>query len=368
MRQDNNKNKAGRTVLFVLLALVLIAGIAVFAGYTAVKNFDKAYDNTSKKVVDFVIPKGSSTTKIGKLLEEAGLIKSADIFKFKTKFNNLDGKYQAGEYELSPSMTMSEIMTKIQDGHRETTTFTIKEGLSLHQIADSLSEQNICTKEDFYKSLEEDEFDFWFIDELSVGEPDPSGEVSAKANRFEGFLFPDTYEVYVGCSARSVIKKMLSEFDKVFTDDLKAKLTEKNLTLKEAMTIASLIEREIVLDEERALCSSVIYNRLSSSATGGKLQFCSTVLYCLGNPEGKTRVLYKDLEIDNPYNTYKNQGLPPGPICCPGKACIEAALNPADTKYLYFVVNSNGKGGHKFSSNYSDHAAYSDEYLKTLSK
>ena len=368
MSKHNNKSNSGRTALFVLLALILVAAVAAFVVYSYIKNYDKPVNAENTKEIDIVVPSGSSTTSIAKLLEKNGIIANADIFKLKAKLNKLDGKFQAGEYTLTQAMGMNEIMTQLQNAKRETVRFTIKEGLSLRQIGESLEKQGICTKADFLKSLEEDDFDFWFVKELTADQPDPTGQVSAQANRLEGFLFPDTYEVYVGSSARTVIKKMLAQFDKVFGAELKAKLAERKMTLKEAMTVASLIEREIVLDSERPLCASVIYNRLNGNATGKKLQFCSTILYCLGNPEGKTRVLFKDLETDNPYNTYKNPGLPPGPICCPGKACIEAALNPAETKYLYFVVNSNGKGGHKFSSNYSDHTAYSEEYLNTINK
>ncbi len=366
MSRQNKKKNTGRTVLIVLLALVIIAVIAAFTIFNKIKNYDKSADASSTKVIDFVIPKGASTQKIADLLADAGLIDNPAIFKFKAKLNDLDGKFQAGEYELSPSMGMVEIMNKIQDGRRETVRFTIKEGLSLRQIAGSLEEQGICSRTDFYKSLEEDEFDYWFVPLLKEAYSDPTGEVSKKANRFEGFLFPDTYEIYVGASARNIINKMLGQFDLLFGDDLKNALDKNNVSIQEALTIASLIEREIVVDSERALCSSVIYNRLNSNSTGKMLQFCSTVLYSLGNPEGKNRLLYKDLEVDSPYNTYKNPGLPPGPICCPGKACIEAALNPADTDYLYFVVKKSGSNEHNFSGNYSDHAAYRDDYLQTL--
>ena len=366
MSKHKKKKNTGRTVLIVLLALVIIAVIAAFAIFNKIKNFDESVDASSTKVVDFEIPKGASTQKIANLLAEAGLIENPTIFKFKAKFNNLDGKFQAGEYELSPSMGMAEIMTKIQDGRRETVRFTIKEGLSIKQIAAVLEEQGLCTKADFYKSLEEDEFDYWFVPLLEEKFEEPTGEVSKRANRFEGFLYPETYEVYVGASARNIINKMLGQFDKVFGDDLKTAFEKQDLSLQEILTIASLIEREIVVDEERPLCSSVIYNRLNTNATAHKLQIDATVLYCLGNPEGKVRVLYKDLEIDNPYNTYAYAGLPPGPICCPGLPCIEAALNPADTDYLYYVVSNKDKSTHKFTKSYNEHVSNSNDYKNSL--
>ncbi len=366
MRENNNKKKrSGRTALTVLLALVLICAITIFVGYNKFKNLNDAVNPDSEETLDFIVPKGSSTAKIAKLLKEAGLIDDINIFKIKSRICKYDGKYQAGEYELSPSMGINDIMLKLQDGKREIVKFTIKEGLTIRQVAAALDEQGIVSKEDFYKSLENDSFDYWFVSELKERYPDPTGEVSAKANRFEGFLFPNTYEVYKGASARNVIDKMLAQFDKVFTEEMNSRMKEKGFSLNEIVAIASIIEKEIQIDSERALCSSVIYNRLNSNATGRKLGMCSTVLYCLGNPEGKTGVLFKDLETDSPYNTYKYAGLPPAPICSPGEACLEAALNPADTNYLYFVVNSEGNGTHHFTDNYGEHIYHSDEYHKS---
>lgn len=361
----HKKKNTGRTVLTVLLALVLLLAIAAVVGINSIKNYDKPLDSSFQGTVDFVIPKGASTTKIGTLLEEAGIIKSANTFKLKSKLNKLDGKFQAGEYELSPAMGMNEIMQKIQDGKRETVKFTVKEGMNIRQLANMLEEQGLCKKHDFYKSLEEDSFDYWFVPLLEEKYGDPTGEVSAKANRFEGFLYPDTYEIYVGASARNIINKMLGQFSKVFTDELRKKMDEKGLSVQEVLSIASIIEKEIRVDKERVLCASVIYNRLNTNKTGKLLQMDATIQYMLGNDENH-RVLYKDLEIDNPYNTYKYPGLTPGPICSPGKACIEAALNPADTNYLYYVVSTKGDGSHKFTASYNEHQQNANQYHESL--
>ncbi|MCQ2553676.1 MAG: endolytic transglycosylase MltG [Clostridia bacterium] len=360
----NKKKNSGRTALIVLLALVLIIGIAAFSTYTGIKNYDKPLDASSDAVVDFVVPQGASTTKIAKLLMDAGLIKSDQVFKLKSKLNKLDGKFQAGEYELKPSMGMNEIMAKLQDAKRETRKITIKEGWKLMDIADYLEKEGVCTKADFIKSLENDEFDQWFVPQLEEKYPDPTGTFSAKANKFEGFLFPSTYEIYVDASPRFVINKMLNQFAKIFTEDLQKQLKDSGYSLQEIITVASLIEGETVLDSERPLVASVIYNRLNGNATGKKLQIDRTVLYALGYH--KDRVLYKDLEIDSPYNTYKYAGLPAGPINSPGEACIKAALNPAETKYLYYVVSSKGDGSHKFTSSYSQHVNNSNEYKDSI--
>jgi len=361
----HKKKNTGRTVLIALLALVLLLAIAAVIVVNSIKNYDKPKDSSYTGTVDFVIPQGASTTKIGMLLENAGIIDNANVFKLKSKLNKLDGKFQAGEYELSPSMGMNEIMRIIQDGKRETVKFTVKEGLNIRQIATLLENQGLCSKLDFYKSLEEDNFDYWFVPLLEEKYGDPTGEVSAKANRFEGFLYPDTYEIYKGASARNIINKMLGQFDKVFSDDLKKKMEDKGLSIQEALSVAALIEKEIKLESERALCASVIYNRLNGNATGKLLQMDASIQYMLGNDENH-RVLYKDLEIDNPYNTYKYPGLTPGPICSPGKSCIEAALNPADTNYLYYVVSTKGDGSHKFTASYSQHQQNAEAYHNSL--
>ena len=362
----NKKKKTGRTALIVLLALVLIIAICVIGGYNYIKNYDKAVNPSSELAVDFEVPKGASTTRIAKLLKEAGLIKNDTVFKLKSKFNGLDGKYQAGEYTLSPSMSMSELMKALQDAKRETQRITIKEGWTLVHIAQYLEEQGIVTQDEFYKSLENDTFEQAFVKELKDTAADPTGHLTAHGNRFEGFLFPETYDIYVGSSAKAIINKMLNQFEKVFMldDSLQDQMKKKGLTLQETIAIASLIEGETQRDEERPLVSSVIYNRLNGNATSGKLQFCSSILYALGHH--KDRVLYSDLEVKSPYNTYMNPGLPAGPINSPGLACIKAALNPADTDYLYFVVSTKGDGSHNFTSKYSEHSQNAVMYQGTL--
>lgn len=360
----HKKKKTGRTALKVLLALVLLIAICVGGLYYTIKNYDKSFNPENSELVAFEVPKGASTTKIARLLKEAGLIGNDMIFKYKSKLNGLDGKFQAGEYQLQASMTMNEIMAALQDAKRETVKITIKEGWSLIQIANYLEEHNIVKAEDFYNSLEHDEFKQWFVADLKDTAADPTGHLSAHGNRLEGFLFPETYDIFVGSDAKTIINRMLDQFNNVFDDDLKSQLKKQNLSLQDAITIASLIEAETQLDKERPLVSSVIYNRLNGNATSGKLQFCSSILYALGHH--KDRVLYSDLEIDSPYNTYINPGLPAGPINSPGLACIKAALNPADTNYLYFVVSTKNDGSHNFTSKYSEHEQNAAQYQGTL--
>ena len=167
-----------------------------------------------------------------------------------------------------------------------------------------------------------EKFDYSFLDDSVQGE-----------SRLEGFLFPDTYSVPKGSSEKFIINEMLKRFDEIYTPDMRKKAKKMGYTDREIVTVASIIERETVLDDERAKVASVIYNRLDKNM---KLQMCSCVQFLLGKQ--KHFLDENDISIESPYNTYIYEGLPPGPIACPGKASLEAALNPAKTDYIYFVV------------------------------
>jgi len=198
--------------------------------------------------------------------------------------------------------------------------------------------------------MENRSFDYAFMNGL------PSG-----SDRLEGFLFPETYEIYVSATAHDIVDKMLSQFDKVFTEDCYKRAEELGMSVRDIITIASIIEREARIDEDRSLVASVIYNRLDINMS---LQMCSTVQYILGDP--KAVLSTADTQIDHPYNTYQNPGLPPGPICSPGEASIMAALYPADTDYIYFVVSEKLDGSHAFSSNYNQFLKDKEAYQNAL--
>jgi UPF0755 protein len=335
-----------------------------------VKTYNKAFDPGNTAEVEFVVPQGATTSTIANMLEEKGLIGNADIFRYKTKLNALDGSYQAGTFKLSASMTMEEIMTALQKAKNyDTIRFTIPEGFTLKQIAHKLADEGIIeSAEDFYKACDES-YDYWFLDGKGSGYEDGSGELTAHQNRLEGFLFPDTYEVYTNVEPKEIIDKMLENFDKQFSATYKSEIpalreklgTDEELDINAIVTIASLIERETRKDEEREIISSVIYNRL---AIGMQLQLDCTIQYALG--EVKERVLYSDLEIDSPYNTYKVEALPAGPIAVPGLASLKAALRPADTEYYYYVLKGDGSLSHNFAKNASEFEKYKKEYINSL--
>lgn len=347
--EDRNSGKASFGLVLVLLIAVIIAG----AGYKYIHGIGEPLDSSSQEKISVDIPSGSGTAAIGRILEEDGVIKSARQFKIKSRMDKNDGKYRTGVYELSPSMDMDEIMQILMDGSQNTLRFMVPEGYTLKQIADRFAETGNGTAEDFLNETQNGDFDFEYNDQMVDGE-----------KRYEGFLYPDTYEIYKNESAHGIIQRMLTRFEQVY--DAAADETTvdtSKYSVFDLVTVASLIEREVKLDEERPLVASVIYNRLNKNM---KLQMCSTVQYALGTP--KARLMNSDLKIDSPYNTYQNAGLPVGPIASPGQASISAALHPADTDYLYFVLTSAGSGKHNFASTGDDFSSYREDYLASLTE
>ncbi|MBR4074229.1 MAG: endolytic transglycosylase MltG [Firmicutes bacterium] len=340
------RKKKGNGLLIAVI--VIIAGIAIgVGGFSVVMgDADKALDPDSSAMMTVEIPSGSTTTRIGTILVEQGIIDSADSFKLQSKMKGMDGKYKAGEYTLSPAMTMTEIMDILVSGNVNTVRFTIPEGLMVSEVADKLSAEGLINRELFMKEIESGEFNYRFLKDA------PSGEL-----RLEGYLYPNTYDVFTTASEHDIIDRLLRQLDTVFTDEMYARADELGMDLNEVMTIASLFERETMVDSERAKVASVIYNRLD---IGMKLQIDATVQYALG--ESKQFLTYKDLEVDSPYNTYQIDGLPPGPICSPGEASIKAALYPEDTDYIYYVLSAAKDGSHKFAKTGSEFLKYKQEY------
>lgn len=347
--EDRNSGKASFGLVLVLLIAVIIAG----AGYKYIHGIGEPLDSSSQEKISVDIPSGSGTAAIGRILEEDGVIKSARQFKIKSRMDKNDGKYRTGVYELSPSMDMDEIMQILMDGSQNTLRFMVPEGYTLKQIADKFAETGNGTAEDFLNETQNGDFDFEYNDQMVDGE-----------KRYEGFLYPDTYEIYKNESAHGIIQRMLTRFEQVYDAAAdEATVDTSKYSVFDLVTVASLIEREVKLDEERPLVASVIYNRLNKNM---KLQMCSTVQYALGTP--KARLMNSDLKIDSPYNTYQNAGLPAGPIASPGQASISAALHPADTDYLYFVLTSAGSGKHNFASTGDDFSSYREDYLASLTE
>lgn len=342
------KNK----LIFALVIALVAVIICVAAGTIYMNGLDKAFDSSKADTVNITVEQGSTTGDIGALLEKEGIIGSADAFKYYSKFKGYDSKYQAGNYALAPAMKLSEIAEIIMSGKTNNMTFTIPEGLTIYQIADKLADEGLVDKEKFRSLLVSGDFDadYWFLEKAQKGK-----------NHLEGYLFPETYTVEYGADEETIIRTMLDHFESVFTDKMRADVKKTGMSLNDIMVIASIIERESRVDKERPTVASVIYNRVKE---GMPLQMDSTVQYVLGKQ--KETLTYADTELDSPYNTYTNPGIPPGPIACPGLASIKAAIYPENTDYIYFVVSKELDGTHTFTADYNQFLKDKDAYYKAL--
>lgn len=326
-----------KSLIFCVIVLVVMmtTGCSEY-----LEKYNSPVDENSTETVIFNVPSGATTTSISKALEEAGLIQNANAFKSKVKQMEVDGQMKAGDYAISKAMSSEEIITKLVEGDIfvETFTFTIPEGYEVRQIVDTLEEQGLINREVFMEALKNEPFSYVFLEGVN------------REYLLEGYLFPDTYTMKVGSSEVDIINRMLARFDEVFKAEYYDRSAELGMTVDEVVTLASIIEREAKVEAEFPIVSSVFHNRID---IGMLLQSCATVQFIL--QERKEVLLFEDIEIDNPYNTYIYEGLTPSPIASPGALAIESALYPEDTKYLYFVTTEKNDGTHYFNETLEGH-------------
>lgn len=327
----------------LLIVAVLLLVLALAGGGLAYTSYQRQVDPPGPpgEEVVLTVPMGSSSQRIGALLEDNGVITSANIFRYYIRLNG-GGPFQAGEYTLNKNMSMGEAIDVLEKGPQlEFESLTVPEGLVLRQIADQVAKLEGRSAETFMSAVE-------------------SGSVRSKyqpdnVTTLEGLLLPETYNVEPKDDEAVLLNRMVSSFDAVADEvgiaDAQAKV---GVSPYEAIIIASLIERETRFDEERAEVAQVIYNRLAKKM---KLQVDATVIYALGKTgERNVRVLFKDLEVKSPYNTYQVAGLPPTPIAAPGRASLEAALNPTKGNLFFYVV-TDPSGRHSFAETGAQHSA-----------
>lgn len=283
-----------------------------------------------------LVPRGSSTAAIARTLAESGIVRSPFGFRAAVRLLRADERLKAGEYSLSPGWSPVRIVETLRAGRVVKYRVTIPEGYTIEQIARALSSQGLADEDEFISVASSMASEF--SDVLGF---EPAG------GSLEGYLFPDTYYFDKTMTVRQILKTMVSRFVEVVVPEY-VNSGERRFTLHQIVTLASIIEKEAVLDEDRPRISAVFRNRLDR---GMRLQSCATVEYALG--ERKQHLTAQDLAVDSPFNTYRIVGLPPGPISSPGLTSIRAALNPTDDDYLYFVAR--GDGGHVFSTNFEDH-------------
>ncbi len=283
--------------------------------------------------VTVIINDGDNMSQIIGKLQEIGLLKSGTGLLLLAELSGKDRHIKAGRYDFEKGTTLYSLFNKLVQGDVMLKDVTIPEGSTAREIAGILKRQIQIDSLEFFRVTQNDSL-AWSMD-LPV-------------SNLEGYLFPETYKLAWGISPEKVARIMVGQLRKTFNDSLLRRAEEMNFSLTEVITLASLIEAEAKEEKERAIISAVYHNRLK---LGMLLQACPTVTY--GLPEIDRPLLLNDLERDSPYNTYKYPGLPPGPICNPGKASILAALYPADVDYLFFV--SKGDGTHIFSTTLAEH-------------
>lgn len=319
LRNGRKKHRTGSSLLYFLLLLIIIV-IIVYWWFSSIQPVSLDI-HTTKTIT---IQKGKGLREIAENLKTDGIIRSPAAFLIAVKYLGIDNSIQAGTFYLSPSMdtyTVAKKLTKSTNDIR----VTIPEGKRVEEVVAILAE-NI-------PNINQDDWEFIF-------------------NQDEGYLFPDTYQFSKDCTPDQVIKTMKNNFNTKFNS---IQIINNYLSKSEIVILASMIEREARHDEDRQLVSSVIYNRLN---IGMKLDIDSTVQYAIGyDYSGRTwwkkRLTATDLANISPYNTYRNPGLPPGPISNPGLTSLQAAANPADTNYLYYFTDSNGIN--HYSSTYEAH-------------
>lgn len=296
------------------------------------------------KVIGTEMVEAADMSVVAGLLKDAGIIQYKSLFRLYSGFSNADVKIDPGTYELSTQYDYRALVKKMQFGSdsQVKTMVTFPEGFTVSEIFQRLEENKICRYDELVECAASYDFGYTFLDGIEYGD----------YRRLEGFMFPDTYEFYQGMTPEAAINKFLLTFYYKLTAEMLDITASRGMTLRQVLAVASMIEKEAANDDERATISGIIYNRLAANMNLG---IDATIQYVL--PERKEVLTVYDLEIDSPYNTYKNLGLPVGPIANPGMPSIMAALNPATTSYYYYALDE-ATHTHRFFTNYSEHEAF----------
>lgn len=332
-------NTRGRIVLGLVLLLGLIG-----VGTVAYLYDTRPADKTNTEMLAVTIADGTTANEIIQQLKDQGLVKNDVAFKYYLKRNGLSSKLRAGEYLLSPSMSMEEIVDALLNGIGVVERITVPEGYTLRDIAALFAENEIMTEEQFWEQVQSDGYSHY---EFLQAAPD-------NEHRLEGFLFPDTYMFAKGSQPEIIIDAMLKRFQEVY-ESMPENIS--GLDDYQTLILASMIEAEAKLDDERATIASVYLNRLEINMP---MQCDATILYDM--PERKTQLRYSDYEYQSEYNTYLFNGFPPTPICNPGRQSLLAACQPAETEYLYYLWNKIDNDGHVFARTYNGHLQNRETY------
>jgi len=342
LSKQQKKRKIFKVIgILFLIGLVLVSSIAVYVFHS----LEPYKNDTKEKAVS--IPLNSTVMDIAKILKSKGVIRNAKTFYYYARYKN-QTDLKAGEYTLSPSTDIDTLLEQLKQGKiiENEYTFTIPEGYTVRQIAALLEEKGFTTKQKFLDALENGNYsDIWLVKKIPTD----------KGVKFplEGLLFPKTYTIKKDATAEDIVRMMLEQGAKEIPKEWMAELQKRKMSFYDALIIASIVERETIVDAERAKVAAVYYNRLNK---GMKLQADATIQYVMDKQ--KDRLLYSDLDLETKYNTYKYEGLPPGPISNPGLSSIKAAVFPETHDYLFYVTKKDGSGEHHFSKTFEQHEHY----------
>jgi UPF0755 protein len=326
-----------RAFAAALLALIAAAGLAAAV---VAQRLSPLAEEAPEAL--FVVERGDSLAGVARKLEEARLVRDARAVVWLARLRGLSSKLRAGEYRLSPASTPGEMLARISEGRVVTYEVSIPEGFTARQIGERLEARDLVDAAAFA---------------AAVGDADLAARLEIPAPSLEGYLYPETYRLPRGLGAEEIASTMVEHFKRIWRE-IPDRAGERTLDMHELVTLASIIEKETGVPEERPLIASVFANRL---ARGMRLESDPTVIYGIAGFDGNLR--RSDLDDDeNPYNTYRIRGLPPGPIANPGIDSLRAAAHPADTDYLYFV--SRNDGTHVFSKSYRDHLNAVNRYQR----
>ncbi|MDR3288061.1 MAG: endolytic transglycosylase MltG [Peptococcaceae bacterium] len=326
----------GRKIKGFFFVILLVFFAAAIWWSESLRPYAAAEEEAEVEVL--TIYPGMQVSQIAEELESRNLIRSARVFRYLAKLRNVDALLRSGDYSVSQALTPQQVIDKLlQEPEMGTVRVTIPEGFTTEQIANTLTQKELGSKATFYQAIAEEEFSYTFLAGAPAGE-----------KRLDGFLFPDTYFWTENAAPREILDKFLQRFQLELTAEAQARLQSLNLSVREWVTLASLVEKEAQMPEDRPVIAAVFMNRLDKKM---KLESCATIQYVLGTP--KAKLYEKDLQIPSPYNTYLHEGLPPGPIASPGHAALEAVLYPADTEFLFFLAK--GDGYHVFAKTFAEH-------------
>lgn len=320
---------------YFLLAVVVIPLLG-FMLMLGIRGNNKDFAASGQHLI--MIKEGMTTADIATLLHEKKLVKDPEAFRMEARFKNLADKLQAGPYQIEGGLSNSQIVDVMVKGHIKQIRFTVPEGFTVVKTAKKLEAEGLGKADKFIAAAK----DYAPYAYMQTDNPN----VLFKA---EGFIFPATYDFPVGISEEEMLKIMVEQFDKEMQESGVAKtVQEKNLNMRDVVNMAAMVEMEAVFPEEQSRIAGVFLKRV---AIGMPIQSDTTIQYILGAQ--KEIITFADTEIQNPYNTYQNMGLPPGPIASPGLKAIQAVLAPEDNEYLYFVAEKDGH--HRFTKTYEEH-------------